>query len=572
MQSQSKAPGGPKQNRKRGLWVVVPAVVVCLSGLYVVTARPNSRRNKPSGAAEVAVRTVRARSGAVERMLRLTGVTAPERYASLLAPQLRGARHGMQSQMAGGGRHADSSSSTSQARGTAGAAASTTASTSSSGSTSSGTAQAGTGQSGTSASAQAGAPGGAASQMSSGANSSLATALSRFSTPKSGGGSSRQSSLAKSLASTSGTSLGSTASNLPGGGGGGGGGMGGGGDFNLVLQDAVPPGSRVKKGQVVAEFDRQYMLLRLDDFRATFSQAEAGLRTLQATLEVEKKAHDQSIGVAKGTLDKARYDLKTIPVQSDILAEQLKLAAEEADANYKQLLKNVKLQAASQAAEWRIAQLERQQNKIELTRVEANADRMLLKAPMDGITVMSTTFRGGEFGQIRPGDQVHGGEMFMRIVDPASMVINASVNQADIEQLRVGQKAKVRFDAYPELELPARVHAIGAMPKTGGFRANYVKEIPITLRLDRMDSRVIPDLSVSVDIVLGSEPEAVIAPLEAIFSDAPGAKPYVFVPRPAGFEKREIELGLTNNVVAAIRSGLKAGDAIAAERPPQETR
>jgi multidrug efflux pump subunit AcrA (membrane-fusion protein) len=48
----------------------------------------------------------------------------------------------------------------------------------------------------------------------------------------------------------------------------GGGGAGGGGmsEFMLLLQDAVKPGSRVKKGDVVAEFDRQFMLQRLDDF------------------------------------------------------------------------------------------------------------------------------------------------------------------------------------------------------------------------------------------------------------------------------------------------------------------
>ncbi len=41
--------------------------------------------------------------------------------------------------------------------------------------------------------------------------------------------------------------------------------------------------------------------------------------------------------------------------------------------------------------------------------------------------------------------------MFMQIVDPSSMVINANINQVDSEALRIGMRASVRFDAYPGL-------------------------------------------------------------------------------------------------------------------------
>ena len=197
---------------------------------------------------------------------------------------------------------------------------------------------------------------------------------------------------------------------------------------------------------------------------------------------------------------------------------------------------------------------------------------MLVRAPLEGTTVMSSTWRGGEFGQIRAGDELHPGMLFLRVVDPRSMIINASVNQADIEMLRVGDAARVYVDAYPDLELPARIYSIGAMPKTGGFRASYVKEVPVVLKLDSLDPRVIPDLSVAVDVVLGSEQAAAIAPLEAIFTDAPNGSPYALVATASGWERRDVEVGLANNVAAVIRSGLRPGESVAAERPPQEKR
>jgi len=323
---------------------------------------------------------------------------------------------------------------------------------------------------------------------------------------------------------------------------------------------------------VVAEFDRQYMLIRLDDYKAELDQQVANLQSLRANLDVDKKAHEQSIAVAKAGLDKARYDLKTTPVQSAIVAEQLKLAEEEAAAQYKQLLSEVKHKATSQQADWKISSLQYEQNKIEFQRSQVNADRMLFRAPIDGIVVMGSTFRNGEFSQIRAGDEVRPGMMFMRVVDPGSMVVETAVNQADIELLRLGARAKIRFDAYPDLELPGRVYSIGAMPKQGGFRADYVKEVPVLLKLERLDPRVVPDLSVSVDVVIGNEPSTTIAPREGIFRDAPDAAPYAMVRTASGWEKRPVEIALMNNVAVAIRSGLRPGEVIAAERPAVERR
>jgi multidrug resistance efflux pump len=81
-----------------------------------------------------------------------------------------------------------------------------------------------------------------------------------------------------------------------------------------------------------AEFDRQYMLQRLDDFRATVAQADASYKKLLAQIDVNKKAHDQTIGSAGGGRRQAKLDMKTLPVLSAMDSERRKLALEEAEA------------------------------------------------------------------------------------------------------------------------------------------------------------------------------------------------------------------------------------------------
>ena len=338
----------------------------------------------------------------------------------------------------------------------------------------------------------------------------------------------------------------------------------------LILQDVVKAGVHVHKGDPVAEFDRQYMLLRLDDYKTAVVQSEAAVKKQKAELDITRKAHDQLIEKAKGVLEKARLDLKTVPVLSAIDAERARLAVEEAEARYQQLLKEVKYVQISQNADIRNAELDLMQVKIELKRAEVNADKMIGKAPIDGLPVMQSTFRGAEFGQIQKGDQLWPGQFYMQIVNPSSMVVNANVNQVDVDKLRLGQKARVHFDAYPDLELPAHVTTIGAMTRPGGFRQNFVKEVPVRLQLDKMDPRVIPDLSVAAEVIVESEPQlATLAPAGSVFEDERG-QPIAFVERPWGWERRDVRLGLWSNTAAAVKEGLRPGEIVALDRPPSE--
>jgi len=289
---------------------------------------------------------------------------------------------------------------------------------------------------------------------------------------------------------------------------------------------------------------------------------------MRAELEVSRESHRQTVENAKADLEKARLDVKTIPVLGAIDAERVKLAAEEADARYKQLLAEVKFVEIGFQSQIKNAELEVQQAHLELKRAEANADRMLIKAPINGLAVMQPMFRGTEFAQIQPGDQLYPGMMFMQIVDTSSMIINASVNQVDVDTLRIGQKAHVRFDAYPDLDVPAHVAAIGAMTRPGGMRASFVKEVPVILKIDRMEARIIPDLSVSIDVVVETQQEATLAPLSAVFRDAQDATPYVYVKSGDKWQRRDVELGVANNVSVVVRSGLKPGEVVAEDPPP----
>jgi HlyD family secretion protein len=338
-----------------------------------------------------------------------------------------------------------------------------------------------------------------------------------------------------------------------------------GGDFNLVLLSLAKAGSHVSKGDVVAQFDPQNQLLRLDDYKDSVIQLESNVKNLMASLAALKETHDQSVRAAKAAWESAILDLQTAPVHAQLDVEKLKLAQEEAEATYKQLVYESSLVEESQQAQIRMTELNRDQSRIELKRAQQNVEKMTVRTPMDGIVVMGSIVRNGEFGQIREGDQIFAGQPFMSIVDPRSMVLNAAVNQVDGEKLRLGMKAVVRLDAYPDVALPGTLTGVGAMAKTSTFRAGYVGEIPIRINIERLDPRLLPDLTGSAEVVLQSETDTVIAPRAAIFEE--DGREVVYVKTADGWIKRPVQLGLESNTAAAVHDGLRKGEIIAYQRP-----
>lgn len=543
------APAGGPEAASSPKWLILLGVVVaCAAGYYFWSQREAA--SQKAAVAQASVRTAVVQQGKIDKTIRLNGTTAAGKFVSLIAPQIRGSRSG-------------------RGRNGLNLAGMNTTNVSSVASISSGVSGGGQSSSGSAAAAGAAAAvsstGGAATRSFGGSGATRA-ASSRVQRPTTQSSSSSRGNMSSS--SGGGDVLGSTSSQLGSGlGGPGGSGGGGRGEFTLVLQDLVKPGVLVKKGDVVAEFDRQYMLLRLDDYRANMETAKALLAQQRANLALARKTHELNVEKAKAAVEKAKLDLRTLPVLSQIDAEKARLALEEAEAQYKQQLAEGKQIDKAEKAQLRYAELEFKALELEFRRAEQNADRMVSRANIDGLTVMQNIFRGGEFAQIQAGDQVYPGQFFMQIVDPNSMVINATVNQVDADRLRVGGKAKVRFDAYPDLEVPAHVVNIAAVPKSGGFRANFVREIPVLLKIDVMDTRIIPDLSCSVDVLLESEGESTIAPLAGIFEEASSGKKFVYVREGAAWLRREVEVGLQNYLMASVK-GLRKGDVIALEPPP----
>ncbi len=347
--------------------------------------------------------------------------------------------------------------------------------------------------------------------------------------------------------------------------------VGGGGGAGLTLISMAAPGSMVKAGTVVAEFDRQSQEQTIDNQRANVIQAEASIDRQKANMMLEMEALKQQLVAAQGDFHKAELDLKTAAVKSDIEAQLLQAQMEESKATAEELEAEVAKLEKSHAAQLRQVELDRDMQQIDLQRAESNSDHLSIRTPIDGIVVLETSFRGGSFAQTSVGDQVNSGSLFMQVVDPSDMVLETQVNQADIHLLRVGQFAEIHLDAYPDRAWKGRVESVAAMAGGGasmpgrgrGGSGNYVRNVAVAVNILDSDPVIIPDLSASADVVLETQEDVLLAPREALSQI--GEEWYVWLMggKDQKPERRAVEISSWTDTQVAVSAGLKEGDKLA---------
>lgn len=334
----------------------------------------------------------------------------------------------------------------------------------------------------------------------------------------------------------------------------------------LVILKMVPSGVMVKKGQVICEIDGQSMQDHIDDVHSTVVQSESDIKKRVAEQQVEWENLQQNVRVSKASFDKMATEAKAAEVRTVIDQELLKLSVEESEAAYKELFEETKLKKVSQAAELKILDFTRERHTRHRDRHKRDLVRFVMTSPMDGMAVVQTMWRGGEFVTLGEGDQVFPGQLVIKVVNPRSMQVEGNINQTESGRFRIGQRAKVSLDAFPGLKFEGKIYSIGAIA-VGGFRQQaYMRNIPVRILIDGNDPRLIPDLSAAADVTVDAKPNSTVVPLAALRAD--GENHIAYVKRGNQFVATPVKIGDRTFLEAAVISGLEPGDEVALNYEP----
>jgi multidrug efflux pump subunit AcrA (membrane-fusion protein) len=287
-------------------------------------------------------------------------------------------------------------------------------------------------------------------------------------------------------------------------------------------------------------------------------------RRADQTIELENLR--QSVLVAKAVWDKAKLDYSARAIRTDIDREILKLDMDEAEAGYRNQVLALGLTEKKFLSQMVLLQSQKQRQVRHHGRHIRDVKNFTIHAPIGGLLVLNTIFRGGDFAQVQEGDQLSPGQPFAKVVDIRTMQMDSSVNQSESQTVRIGQVAKIHLDAFPQLEFTGRVVSIGALGVSDGRSSTYwVRKVPLQIAIEGSDPQLIPDLSASADLQLGTPEKGVLVPLEALQSTPKGTT--VEIRDGAGWKEVPVNVASRTNTTAIVTSGLRPGDEIAVARP-----
>ena len=326
---------------------------------------------------------------------------------------------------------------------------------------------------------------------------------------------------------------------------------------SLVITKLAPSGSHVSKGNLLVQFDQQQQIKNALDQEATYVDLVEQINKKKADQATARAADESGLRQAENDMNSAAAEVRRNEILSKIDAEKNNLAFEQAKAAYAQLRKTFDLKRQAAQAEVKSLEIQRDRAKAAMEYARKNTARLEIHAPIDGIVVLNSVWKGGQMGEVQEGDEVRAGVPFMQIVNPGTMQVRARVNQADVSLLSVGQPVRVGLDAYPDLSFTGKVERIAAIGVTSGL-SDRVRSFNVLFSISGSDGRLMPDLSASLDIELQRLPNVLTVPRASLISS--GDDHYVMAEDGSTYEKKPVQVGAeddTEVVVSGIPEGSK---------------
>lgn len=362
----------------------------------------------------------------------------------------------------------------------------------------------------------------------------------------------------------------------------------------------LPEGTKVKKDDKVCELDSATLKDNLKNQRITTAQADASFQQAKLTREVaevavteyEQGTLKQEIETIQGDIALAKADLKRAEdryawtvkmaekgyvseaskVSDGFSLEKAKFTLEQAqtrldvlqkftkDKTIKELKAEVEKAHSDELAKAATLSLEKDKEAKLVKQIE----HCILKAPGDGLVVYANDpgrFGGNNQVQIEEGATVRERQKIFSLPDITQMRANTKVHESMVDRVTRGKPAKIRVDAFPGQELNGNVQSINPLPDANTFFGSDIKVYTTMVKIEDGPPGLRPGMSAMVQILVEQKPDVLSVPATSILEFK--GKDYVYVARAeGGFDRREVTLGISDDKVVEVKTGLKEGDRV----------
>jgi HlyD family secretion protein len=268
-----------------------------------------------------------------------------------------------------------------------------------------------------------------------------------------------------------------------------------------VTRLAVEEGQRVKQGEFLLEIDPRSLTGQLQRGEASVAAARSSLQQTRTLVEQ-----------ARATLELAQQNLKR---QQELWKDGLTTREALERAQNEVNVREAELRARVQDVQTREQQIRQEQAGLETTRY--NLSQIIIESPMDGLV----TRRNIEQGEnVVVGTMNNPGTVLLTIADMSVIEAEVEVDETDIPNVSLGQRAKVTIDAVEGKTFTGHVTEIGNSPiQAAGAQATGQRQatnFKVVITLDQEVPDVRPGFTCTAEITTASRSQVTAVPIQAL--------------------------------------------------------
>jgi HlyD family secretion protein len=322
----------------------------------------------------------------------------------------------------------------------------------------------------------------------------------------------------------------------------------------IVKNLLVDYGDRVKKGQLLAQLDKEEIEAQVEQSRAALQAADATLSSSQADYERAKvDAEGPDVPLLKRQLDR-----NTEMAKDGVVSAQ---ALDDADRNYRMALnrQNVaKAQMAVLKAKISQSQAERTRDQANLKQLEEQLSYTDITSPLDGIVLSRDVQMGDAVSSILVLGS--GATLVMTLGDTSEVYVKGKVDESDIGKVYLGQPARIKVESFKDKTFFGKVTKISPM----GVEKDNVTTFEVRVSINNPGGELKAEMTANAEIILEEHKNVLQIPEGAILYDK-DKKASVEIPDSKakdGKKKLAVNIGISNGAKTELLSGLKEGDQV----------
>jgi RND family efflux transporter MFP subunit len=222
----------------------------------------------------------------------------------------------------------------------------------------------------------------------------------------------------------------------------------------------------------------------------------------------------------------------------------------------------VGLESVRDAAEAKMAS-EESAFKLEedrLKRLEVELEKCVIKAPADGMVVYANQSEGrrnSDTAGIEEGALVRERQTLIQLPDLNHMQVKCTVHESKVDSLQRGLRARIKVQ---DREFQGIVTSVANQPEPSQWFSGNVKEYACRVAIESDPAGLRPGLTAAVEILVANLPNVLSVPVQSVVEKK--GQYFCWVSGSSGIEKREVQLGMSNNTRIEIKQGLSDGEQV----------